>query len=384
MQNNIKHSRTSFKSKNSEVKIVLTGGHAATTAIAVVEELIRRNKNGANYDISWVGSQTAIEGKKIPTLESITFPKLGVKTYSIKAGRLQRKITFWTIPSLLKIPVGLIQAFNILFDIRPKIVISFGGFAAFPVVLSAWLLRIPVLIHEQTIAVGLANRMSALFANKIALARKESLDFFPKDRCVTTGNPLLTKVANIQPKDKPSDPPVLFVSCGSRGSQVINRSLGPILPQLLRKFKVIHLTGLLDYKKYLDIKGDLENSISKNYVVYDLVDPLQIDTIYYQADIIVGRAGANTVSEIIATKRPAILIPIPWAYLNEQTKNATYAREFGVATVLPQNELTPERLLVAIEEVKNNWERIVLKIEKKISPDTTASSRVVDLAETLL
>src|SRR5476649_1998423 len=125
--------------------IILTGGHAATTAIAVIQEIEKRN---SNYSLYWIGPKSAVEGKSVPTLAFQVMEKLGVKFIPITTGRLQRKFTIWTIPSLLKIPVGIFQSFKIISEIKPKIVISFGGFASVPVCFVAWVFGIPVIIHE--------------------------------------------------------------------------------------------------------------------------------------------------------------------------------------------------------------------------------------------
>ena len=163
--------------KASNHKILLTGGHAATTAIATVEEILKRKRHV--WDIYWVGSGKAIEGSKIPTLESISLPKLGVKVRSIITGRLQRKFTIWTIPSLIKMPIGFIHAFLIINKIKPNIVISFGGYAALPIVVIGKVMKIPIVLHEQTMTVGKANKISAFFADRIALARGESMNYLP-------------------------------------------------------------------------------------------------------------------------------------------------------------------------------------------------------------
>ncbi len=361
-------------------KIVLTGGHAATPAIAVVEELLRR-RAGDNWDIYWIGAQKAIEGREVSTLESEVFPKLGVKSSAIAAGRIQRRFSLWTIPAILKIPLGFFHALILLTRIKPKVILSFGGYAAWPVVVASWLLRIPVIIHEQTAAVGRANRASAIFAKKICLARPDSLPYFPKGKSVVTGNPLLTQIAEISPKSKKGNPPVVLIMGGSRGSQRINEVVGRSLGKLLSGFRVIHLAGLLDIDKFKEIKSKLSKELADRYELYDRVDPLQIDNLYREADIIVARAGANTVSEILATKRPAVLIPIPWSYLDEQTKNAMAAAKFGIAKQLSEDRLTPESLLAAVNELDANWEAIVRSVAKKASPDRFAAKKIVDLVE---
>ncbi len=362
-------------------RIVLTGGHAATTALAVIEEARKEHKN---WDIYWIGSGTPVEGKDIPTLEANIFPKIGVTPFFLIAGRLQRRLTRWTVPSLLKIPIGFIQAFYLLGKIKPHAILSFGGFAAVPVVTTGWLLAIPVIIHDQTMAAGLANRLTAFFATNIALARAESKKYFSKEKCVITGNPVLTQIAEIAPKEKIGTPPAIFITLGSRGAQRINKVVESILGKLLVKYRVLHITGPFDYKKFAKIKTTFPSELRKNYEVYSTVDPMKIDGLYKEADIIVGRAGANTVSEVIVTKRPAVLIPIPWTQMDEQTLNANFARDFGIAMVLTEDKLSEVSLLNAINIAVQNWDETVSAVSKKKSPDIGASSRLVDLVSLVL
>lgn len=343
---------------NTNRKILLTGGHAATTAISVIEELIRRyGKSG--IDIAWIGARFALEGKKVDGLELKILPEFGVKTYLLNAGRLQRKFTRYTISSLLKLPVGFIQAIYFILKIKPDITLSFGGFAAFPVVFASALFGIPVLVHEQTASLGLANRLSSVFAKEILLSR-------------VVGNPVMTQICEVEPKTKLGNPPVIFVMGGSRGSERINNALFSILPKLLEKYQVIHITGQLDCKRFEGIKN-------KNYRCFPFVSPMEIDNLYRQSDIVVSRSGANTVAELMIVKRPAILIPIPWSHLNEQEENAKSAQKFGLAKILKQEDLSGERLLFEIELIIKDRDEIINKIKSKHSGDISASSKVVDV-----
>lgn len=357
-------------------KLILTGGHAATTAVAVVEEI---KSQGKDWKIYWIGVKNAIEGKKIVTLESEVLPRLGVKFLPLTTGRLQRKFTFWTIPSLFKIPMGFVQSFIYLLEIKPKAVLSFGGFAAFPVVFCAKMLRIPVIIHEQTSAAGRANLASAKFATKITLAREESRKLFPNSDCEVIGNPVMKDIKKVKPLGKLKSTPVIFVTGGSRGSQSINEALEKILKPLLAKYKLIHQTGGLDYLKFSDLKQKFPQALRDNYEVFIRVNPLDVSKMYSRATVIVSRAGANTTSEIMMVKRPAVLIPLPISYLDEQTKNANIAKKFGIAEIIPQDKLTSESLMNAIEKLILNLDKIVKNTKGKKSPDFEASKRLVNL-----
>lgn len=359
-------------------RIVLTGGHAATTAIAVIEEI---RAQGKDWKLYWIGVKNAIEGKKVVTLESEVLPRLGVKFLNITTGRIQRKFTFWTIPSIFKLPIGLLQSLYYLFKIRPKCVLSFGGFASFPVVVNAKLLGIPVIIHEQTSVAGRANLAVSKFASIVTLSRNESVKYFKNIKSVVIGNPVMRKILEIKPVGKKKEDFVIFITGGSRGSQSINLAVEQILKTLLKKFKVIHQTGGLDYLKFSNLKQKFPAALRNNYEVFIRINPLEINKIYSKSSLIISRSGANTVSEIMVTGRPAILIPLPISYLNEQYKNAVIAKSFGVAKIIEQRNLTPKILLKNILDTYMNYDAIVSKLKTKKSPDVGSSGKLVSIIE---
>ncbi len=363
------------------IKIVLTGGHAATTALATIEELI---KTGIPMDMYWIGARSAVEGKRVPTLESKIFPGLGVRHHPIIMGRLQRKWTVWTLPAYAKIPFGFLHALILLIKIRPKIILSFGGYVAFPVVFGGWLLRIPVIVHEQTTAVGLSNKLSAHFANRIAISREESRSHFPQNKVVLTGNPILSEIKAVTSKPKPANPPVIYIAGGSRGSQTINNAVREVLVELLTRYKVIHQTGQLDFASMEKVKSNLPKNLEQRYEVYDFINPQEIGAIYQKSDIVVARGGANTVSEIIITKRPAVIIPIPWTRYDEQNKNAQKAAKIGLATVITQDDLTGSVLLEKINDTYHNWVKIVRSVPDTKNLDYEASTNLINLLRSYL
>ncbi len=353
------------------IRILLTGGHGATVGIAVVEAL-RKLVEPSKIDISWIGTKRAKEGSEATTLEYKIYSNIGVEIYPIEAGKLQTKFTRYTILSMLKIPLGFVQALVALSKVRPQVVLSLGGFASFPVVFWAWFFRIPVILHEQTVVAGRASMTSAFFSRKIALARAQSQKFFPKDKTVVTGNPVMSSILSVSPISIPHSPSTILVMGGSRGSQFINDEIIKIMPELVNKFKIIHITGESDYEKY-------KNLSNKNYEVLSFVDPREIYKYYEKADLIISRSGANTVSEILATKRPAILVPLPRTFMGEQVKNAEYAKDFGLAKVMLETEVNSESLKSAIDTMFNNWQNIVSRVNQKDNPDKNAAEKVANL-----
>ena len=170
------------------MKILLTGAHF-TPAAAVVDKL----KKYPNTKIVYVGRKTTLEGDSSISQESQILPRMGVKFIPIITGRLQREFSFYTIPSLLKIPVGLVQSLYIILSERPKVVLSFGGYVAVPIVAISWLFSIPIIIHEQTSVSGLANKISAFFADKIALSFNQAK---LGEKSIFVGNPLRKEITN--------------------------------------------------------------------------------------------------------------------------------------------------------------------------------------------
>ncbi len=358
------------KGSREGVNIVLTGGHAATPAIAVVEKLKELHPHKLTF--YWIGSKKAIEGSSTHTLEYKVFPVLGINFVAIVAGKIQTKLTIHTIPSILKIPIGFIQTFFALLSIRPRAILSFGGYASFPVVFWGWIFRIPIILHEQTVAAGRANIASSFFSTKIALSREESFNHFPKNKSVLIGNPLMQEIVGVGQKSKPGNPPTILIMGGSRGSEFINDEILKIIPDLVGKYNLIHITGESHYQKIKSFAKD-------GYEVLSSVAPFEMSKYYQKADLIIARSGANTVSEIIATKRPSILIPLPRTFMNEQVQNARYAENFGIAKVLLETEVTSKTLLSQIQNSFLNWHKIVEQVSKKVSPDINSAKNLANL-----
>jgi len=364
-------------------RIVLTGGHAATPALGTVEETLARQKDWKLY---WIGPNSAMETAKIATAAEKTLHEYGVVIRKIVAGRaLRRGHLFTLLKAYLKIPFGFVHAFWEVVKIRPQAVVSFGGFAALPVVFSSWLMRIPVIIHEQITGAGLANKISSPFAKKIAVARGESLKFFPKGKTQVIGNPQVAKFFNISRKPTIGKPPTLFITGGSSGSQIINEVVKKLLNRLLKDYFVIQQTGENNLEEFLDLKVGLQKTSQDRYEVFGYANPKDMADFFSKADIIISRAGANTVSDIVASLRPAILIPIPWSIGDEQTKNAQRAQETGLVTIIKQDDLTEEKLMTEITRLKANWQEIVDAANTSgYDLDKYASQKLVDLIEGVL
>lgn len=324
--------------------IVITGGHI-TPAMAVIDALKR------NASIVFVGRKYAMEGSRTVSFEYRLITEKHIKFISLSTGRLQRRFTWQTIPSLLKFPVGLIQALICCLRERPSLVVSFGGYIALPTVLAAWLCRIPVITHEQTLVAGLANKIIARIAARVCVTFPETLSHFPKEKAVVTGLPI--REALFTPSKKAPFScdlmhyPLIYITGGGTGAQSLNRLLFPLLAELLKKYTIVHQVGDASLAEAQKIRN--ERYIAASYF------PLStVSWILTHAALVFGRSGANTVTELAALGKVAILVPLPWSAGGEQKANAEWLAGHGGAVVLNQTELTPRVLEQKITEVQKN------------------------------
>lgn len=342
-------------------KIIITGGHL-TPALAVIEEL----KSRKDWQVYYLGRKYSQEGIKIPSEESNLISQTGTKFVPIIAGRLQRKFTRYTIPSLLRVPFAFIQSFCLVWRIKPDIILSFGSYVSVPVVFVGWLLKIPVVSHEQTVTVGLANKINAIFSTLVAVSYKECLDLFPKNKAVFTGNPLRKEVFLIKKSvlsEKVTETmeilqlPLIYVTGGSQGARPINKLVKDSLSKLLKRFLVIHQTGSLESKKILADFRFLPTELASRYFIESFIDSGEIGWVLAKASLVISRAGANIIWELGALGKPAILIPLPIAGGQEQFKNALRLRNLGLAEVIDQDELSSEKLLRVINKILTNYQK---------------------------
>lgn len=341
------------------MKILVTGSHF-TAAQAVIEQL--QKHPGVN--IVYLGRAYTREGDPTPSVESQVLPKLGVKFVPLISGRLQRSFTRYTIPSLLKIPFGFIQAFYLLLKERPSVVLSFGGYLGVPVVISAWALSIPVIIHEQTLVTGLANEISSLFADKIAVSFNKNMG----KKMILTGNPirkellasfkqqkagnLTTDYHKILEVSKKEKLPLIYITGGNQGSHIINETVYQILEELTKKACVIHQTGdskFQDHDKLVAKQREL--SFPQRYIVKKWVTTAELASFVKQIDLAISRGGINTLYELAYFGIPALVIPFPYLYKDEQTTNARYFAQLGMAQVLEQRDLSAPTLLEKVQQL---------------------------------
>ena len=313
------------------MKILIIGGHL-TPALAVMESFPK------GTEIVYVGRKHALEGDSAFSLEYQTITKLKILFEEIKTARLQRKFTFHTIPSLMHLPLGFVSAFSILNKFKPDVVVGFGGYVSLPIGVAAKFLGIPLVIHEQALKPGLANKILARFADKICVSWEKTLPFFPKGKVVFTGLPI-RKFQVSSFKFQVSDKlPSIYITGGSLGSHFINTLIEASLKELLINFSIIHQTG--DAKEYRDfdrlnkLKEGLPDKLKERYMLEKFVDPKDVGSIIQQSSLVVSRSGINTMTELIMIEKPALLIPLP--FLEEQIKNAEFFKSRGFGETIFQ------------------------------------------------
>lgn len=333
-------------------RIVFTGGGTAghvTPNIALIQEF---KKTG--WAIDYVGSAEGIEKAMI---ENINIP-----FHAVHSGKLRRYFSLKNMLDPFKIVLGIMQSFWLFRKLKPNVVFSKGGFVAFPVVVGAWLNRIPVIAHESDMSPGLANRLSFPFVNKICLTFSAGAKHFKKqDKIEVTGTPIRQQLFAGN-KEKGLElcgfnalKPCILVIGGSLGAGSINASVRDALNQLTQQFQIIHLCG----------KGKVEPSLAHMdaYHQFEYVNE-ELADLFAASSIIISRAGANSLYEILALGKPHILIPLSsQVSRGDQIQNARYFQDLGISVVIQDQLLNAESLLQALQQVIQDKDIIDNKIK---------------------
>ena len=333
-------------------KIVLTGGGTAghvTPNIALIPEL---QKQG--YEVHYIGSYDGIEKKLIE--------KLNIPYYGISSGKLRRYIDLKNLSDPFKVIKGLAQARRLLGKIKPDVVFSKGGFVSVPVVLAAKSRKIPCIIHESDMTPGLANKICIPCAQRVCTNFPETLKHLPAEKAVLTGSPIRTELFNGN-KEKglkfcgfDDSKPVILIIGGSLGAVAVNNAVRAILPQLLEKFQIIHLCG----------KGKLDESLKdvKGYVQFEYIHD-ELSDLMAASDIFISRAGANAICEILALRKPNILIPLSaQASRGDQILNAASFEKQGYSIVIQEEDITNEKLLTAVNDAYTNKDKYISAMKR--------------------
>ena len=333
-----------------------TGGHVLP-ALAVIEELRTRSRLG---EALWIGSEGGVE-REAATAAGIAFA-------GIATGKLRRYPSPRTAVDAVRVPVGVAQAWRTLRRFRPTVVFSTGGFVSVPTVVAAARLA-PVLTHEQTAILGLATRINLRFADVLAVSYDDTarLAAGARARVVVTGNPVRASLTagdadrGLATLGFTAESPVLYVTGGARGASPLNRRVAALLPELLEHCQVLHQTGPASANAdAVDLARRREAwppHLRDRYRVTAFVRD-ELADVYAAADLILGRAGAGTVAELAFLGLPSVLVPLPGAGGDEQTRNGRLLADADAAVLLPQDQATPERLREVILALSSNRDRL--------------------------
>lgn len=323
-------------------RILFTGGGTAghvTPNLALIEVLQQ-----AGWDVAYAGSVAGIER----TLVAGT----GIRYYPVATGKLRRYFSWQNFVDPFRILLGCYQALLVCLRWRPSVVFSKGGFVAVPVVFAAWLCRVPVIVHESDMTPGLANRLGFPFARHICVNFPQTLDLVPKQKSVVTGSPVrraLLQGDASRGRERlglSADRPVLLVFGGSLGAATINAAVRAMLDSVCAEFDVVHVAGV----------GNLAEPLNNRpgYWQFEFLAE-EFGDVLAAADVVVARAGANSLYELLVTRTPHILIPLPLtASRGDQIQNARAFEKLGMSLVLPQEDLSAEALR---EMVQAAWTR---------------------------
>ena len=334
-------------------KIVLTGGGTAghvTPNIALLPAL-----QAAGYEIAYVGSYEGIEKKLIA---DFNIPYTGIST-----GKFRRYLDPKNFSDPFRVMKGFVEARNYLKNYQPDVVFSKGGFVSVPVVRAAASLHIPCIIHESDMTPGLANKLCIPVAEKVCCNFPETLAHVPEEKAVLTGTPIRAELlsgdadrafalCNFTDSAKPT----LLVVGGSSGSRAINTAIRDLLPELIKNYNVIHLCG----------KGNVDTSLNAiaGYAQFEYANE-ELADLFALSSLVISRAGANAICELLALRKPNILIPLPAAASRgDQILNAASFEKSGYSVVIQEKDVTNELLLKTVNDVYTNREQYIHAMDK--------------------
>ncbi|MGB3329219.1 MAG: undecaprenyldiphospho-muramoylpentapeptide beta-N-acetylglucosaminyltransferase [Thermomicrobiales bacterium] len=331
-----------------------TGGHVFP-AVAVVEEIRAREPEAEFF---WIGSHKGVEGG-IAQAHDIPFR-------AVQMGKLRRYFDVENFKDAFRIPVGIVQAWPQVGTFRPDVIFSTGGHASVPSVIAGWTRRIPILTHEQTAQIGMANRISARFASSFAVSVPESIPLARNvhQHVVLTGNPVRKSLLDgdaergRQRYGFTSDLPVLYVTGGALGATRLNAGIEPNLPAFLEHMQIVHQAGPAaqendDTARLTAFRETLPDHLKRRYVVAEFIRD-ELPDVFAMADLVVSRSGAGTVAELELLGKPSILVPLPGTGGDEATKNARVLENAGAAVLIAQVDATPARLATEITSLLND------------------------------
>lgn len=323
-------------------RIILTGGGTAghvTPNIALLPRL-----KELQYDIHYIGSYNGIEKELIE--------QFGIPYHGISSGKLRRYFSVQNFTDPFRVLKGFGEAQKLIKLLKPDVIFSKGGFVSVPVVMAGKKCKVPVIIHESDMTPGLANKLSIPSAVKVCCNFPETVELLPADKAVLTGSPIRQELLEGDAENArsftgfTSEKPVILVIGGSLGAVAVNNAVRSNLPELLKDFQVIHLCG----------RGKLDPTLNNlnGYVQYEYIKD-ELKDLFALTDIVISRAGANAICELLALHKPNLLIPLSVnASRGDQILNARSFERQGFSMVLEEEEITSEKFLSCVHTLYDN------------------------------
>ena len=350
-------------------KIVLTGGGTAghvTPNIALIPKLTEKG-----YEIFYIGEKGGMEENLIKN-EGLPF-------YGISAGKMRRDKSIKTMgknaADMFKVLKGISEAKKVLKEIKPEVVFSKGGFVSVPVVMAAHSLKIRVICHESDMTPGLANKLAFPYADKICVSFPETLAYVDSGKAVLTGSPVRENLFSGNREKGLSmcgfsgEKPVIMVMCGSQGSVKINTVIRNVIKDLEKDFDLVHLCG----------KGNTAEGFEnvKGYRQFEYVNE-ELPHVFAAADMVISRAGANSINEFLSLKKPNLLIPLGGkATRGDQILNAESFEKQGFSMVMPESEMTDALMIENIKTLYGKRAEYIETMEKSQASD--GCKKIVDI-----
>ena len=323
-------------------RIILTGGGTAGHVTPNIALLPKLQEMG--FDIHYIGSYIGIEKELIEPF--------GIPYHGISSGKLRRYFSLQNFTDPFRVLKGMGEARKLIRDLKPDVIFSKGGFVSVPVVLAGKKCKVPVIIHESDMTPGLANKIAIPSATKVCCNFPETLEYLPKEKAVLSGSPIRqellsgNKIAAMDLCGFSADKPIILVIGGSLGSVAVNNAVRAALPELLKSFQIVHLCG----------KGKVDESLNNTtgYRQFEYIKE-ELRDIFAMTDIVISRAGANAICELLALRKPNLLIPLSAnASRGDQILNARSFERQGFSLVLEEEEVTKDTLLEAVQNLYDN------------------------------
>ena len=328
-----------------------TGGHIYP-ALAVAMQL----REEYQAEILFLGSDDGLETEIVPAA--------GFRLATIKAGKLRRYISWETITGVMRVPVGMVEAINLVGQFRPGVAFTSGGYVAVPAGLAARFERVPLLMHQQDVPPNLSNRLVAPLATRISVAFADSLTYFPARKTLQLGNPLRQAMLDVRQTPPPEarqalgferQEPLLLVTGGSQGARHLNQTVGKALPDLLAHCQVLQISGNALYNETRELCESVlaaqDEAVRRRYRLVAYLNeemPLALQA----ADLVLCRSGASTLSELAALGKPSILVPLPPAIgSSPQEANAEMFGRNQAARVMKDGDLKPQVLVENVTSI---------------------------------